>query len=82
MSERNRAANECLDAWVNTTEPRDAIDDGVELGIITKDNNSGEYHVTTKGEDFIMWCNRNDVPWSRIQGRVLDGLECQYEQMT
>ena len=87
LVQMNQELADCLDAWLNTQAPQDAIDAGLAPAHdvtgesvpspVTVDTN-GVYRVNMTSPTFDDWCAVNNVPWSDIRGDILNGVSCPY----
>jgi len=88
-AQMNQEVADCLDAWLNTQAPQDAIDAGLAPAHdvtgesvpspVTVDAN-GVYRVNMTSPVFNDWCAVNNVPWSDVRGYVLNGVSCPYTE--
>ncbi len=77
--EREKAANECLDFWVNRHASAEALHYGITVGAITVDPATGLHHADPRSQNFNSWMWDN-VPfmWSDLREEVIYGDGCPY----
>ncbi len=76
---QEKAANDCLDTWVNEHGSEKVIQRGVELGVITTDPSTNLLHADPRNKRFITWI-WDDAPftWNELRVEVIYGSGCPY----